>query len=485
MMDFHRASRRTAKHAVKGAILASIIFIGSWGRLQGQSPGPEDFVQANVQGFGDRQNSWAWAMQWWRGKLYVGTNRSWGCVQIRSVNLGNPVLFPYPPRDPDIECTQDPDDLPLQAEIWRYTPQTQTWERVYQSPNDVAIPEHPGKYTARDFGYRDMAVFREPNGTEALYVSGVSTRSIHPGVPPPRLLRSTDGVAFAPISQAPGTVLGDLDADGFRSLVVYKDHLYVVAGTLFGDGVLLEAANPAEGNNAFRQVTPDGMRMFEMAVFAGQLYLGLHDRETGYAVVKTDTAGVPPYTFSPVVTQGGFRQVASSKTVLSMAVFRGQLYVGTDRPAELLRINPDDTWDLIMGAGRDTPQGHKEPLSGMGDGFDQPFNGHVWRMEQYGDQLFVGTADFSTMFRNVPYLGDVLRPHLGFDLFATGDGVHFTAVTRTGFGDPFDYGVRTFASTPYGLFLGTANEYYGTKIWQRLAGERYSTYLPLLQAGRQ
>jgi hypothetical protein len=443
--------------------------------LQGQPPSPEDFAQVNVQGFGDRQNTWAWSMQWWKGSLYVGTNRSWSCIGYAAW-----LSELYPPSDPDIECTPDPDDLLLQAEIWRYTPRTRTWERVYQSPNDVEIPGSPGKYTARDIGFRGMTVFTEADGTEALYVAGVSTRPIHPRVPPPRILRSTDGINFEPISQDPGTVLGDLEADGFRSLVVYKGRLYVTAGTLFGDGVLLESENPAEGNDNFRQVTPEGMRVFEMVPFNGFLYLGLHDPENGYSVMKMDATDTLPYTFIPVVTDGGFRR-PPSKTVLSMFVFKDRLYVGTDRPAELIRINPDDTWDLIVGTPRETPDGLKEPLSGMDVGFDYFLNGHMWRMESLSGWLYIGTADFSTGFRMIPILGDILRPHMGFDLYATQDGHDFFAVTRNGFGDIFDMGARTLEATPYGLFLGTANAYYGTRIWHGVFGEHYDIYLPLVQ----
>ena len=76
-----------------------------------------------------------------------------------------------------------------------------------------------------------------------------------------------------------------------------------------------------------------------------------------------------------------------------MHVFKGRLYVGTDRPAELLRINPDDTWDLVVGTPRQTPEGVKRPLSGMDVGFDNPLNIHVWRMQSHNGYLFVGHAE--------------------------------------------------------------------------------------------
>jgi hypothetical protein len=59
-------------------------------------------------------------------------------------------------------------------------------------------------------------------------------------------------------------------------------------------------------------------------------------------------------------------------------------------------------------------------------------------------------------------------------------------LTRTGFykegfcEDQLDIGIRVFASTPYGLFFGTSNPFYGLRI---LLGEaEHRLYLPLVQA---
>src|SRR5215217_9680846 len=169
------------------------------------------FAQINEDGFGDRQNSYSWSMAWFKNKLYVGTNRNFPCVERATVQFYFPnVPFLYTTNpDPDITCTPDPLDLDLRAEIWRYTPETQQWERVFQAP-EIPIPDRPGKFTSRDIGFRDMTVFREPDGTEALYVAGVTAREYIPGLPPPRILRTTDGSTFEPVPQDPGTVLGDL-----------------------------------------------------------------------------------------------------------------------------------------------------------------------------------------------------------------------------------------------------------------------------------
>jgi hypothetical protein len=442
---------------------------------------PWEFVEAAPQGFGDRQNSATWSMQWWKGKLYVGTVRAWFCWSHAWVHQMFPWIS-YPPTDPDMDCAPDPCDLPLQAEIWRYTPETDIWERVYQSPNDVEIPGHPGRYTARDIGYRDMIVFEEPDGTEALYVCGATINTLWPLMPPPRILRSTDGATFEPIPQDPGTVLGDLGQDQatFRDMEVYNGRLYVINGQIRGHGAVLEAENPAEGNDNFRWITSQGMLVFEMAPFNGYLYLGVADAEKGYSVVKTDATGSPPYTFTSVVTSGGFLEPLPSASVVSMHVFQGRLYVGTDKPAELIRINPDDTWDLVVGSPRETPDGWKYPLSAMDAGFNWPLNVHMWQMQEHEGALYVGTADQSTRWRRIPGMDEQLGWQYGFDLYATSDGYYFRPITITGFGDKFQMGIRTLASTPHGLFFGTVSFWYGLRIWQGTHGEVYTAYLPLI-----
>ena len=53
----------------------------------------------------------------------------------------------------------------------------------------------------------------------------------------------------------------------------------------------------------------------------------------------------------------------------------------------------------------------------------------------------------------------------GFDLLVSEDGVNFQVITRDGFNDKYNHGLRTFQATEEGLFLGTANPFYGTQLW--------------------
>lgn len=438
--------------------MPEINYVPNLGRLQ--------FNQAAPQGFGDRFNSWPWSMLWWQGKLYVGTNRAWQCAEFAGMNRAFPLFIKYPPRDPDAGCTAEASDLPLRAEIWCWTPETDEWERVYQSPQDVPLRKPAGKYMTREVGYRYMSSFVEADGTEALYVSGVNSRFIFRPVPPPRLLRSTDGRTFEPVPQDKGTFLGELDVCSFRTITTYKGRFFITAGNIQGDGVVLESSNPAAGNDSFQQITPPGMTVFQMYPFNGYLYLGVRDVKRGYQIVKTDASGSPPYTFTPVVMNGAYLP-EPSRGVVSMHVFQNRLYIGTDRPAtEVIRINPNDSWELVIGKPRETPDGWKYPLSALDAGFNTWLNGHIWRMQEYNGRLYIGTWNMATEFRNVDGADEVLKPNYGFDLFESADGQHFAPVSTSGFGDKFSYGVRTFADTPHGLFIGAANKWYGLQIWR-------------------
>ena len=59
----------------------------------------------------------------------------------------------------------------------------------------------------------------------------------------------------------------------------------------------------------------------------------------------------------------------------------------------------------------------------------------------------------------------------GFDLLVSKDGVNFDAITRDGFGDGSNHGLRTICSTENGVYMGTANPFYGTQLWRMYSAE--------------
>ena len=101
------------------------------------------FAKVASGGFGDPHNSYAWSMEWFKGRLYVGTNRD---ILWMFARLGDHTyLDPYPvPLLPRVE-------MDLRGQIWCYTPETGSWEQVYTSPLISASPlqGHPCRLAKR------------------------------------------------------------------------------------------------------------------------------------------------------------------------------------------------------------------------------------------------------------------------------------------------------------------------------------------------
>jgi hypothetical protein len=447
-------------------------------------------------GFGDSQNDYAWAMAWFKGRLYVGTSRDELCVENATSEYYFPFSNYYTTNPaPGVHCPKNPYDMDLRAEIWQYTPQTGRWRMVYRAPADIPNPRARGKFVARDIAYRGMTVMRDSHGHEALFISGVTADEYIPELAqshPPRLLRTYDGVHFhdiaAPIVVHYTGAYVDHRAIGFRGLEVWNNRLYVLASTaLTGDGEVFEVRHPFAAKAQFIQVTPPGRHVFELQTFDGHLYFGTGSLTAGYGVYETPSTSVPrhtPWKLKPVVTKSaGNPQMIS---VVSMQVFKGQLYVGATSwwhpatsqfpPAELIRIDRRDQWELVVGDPRKGPDGQwRYPISGLPGGFGNPFNSHFWRMTVQGGALFVGTNDWSWVLQDTKawapkywrLVNRVLEPEFGFDLWKSCDGVSWYPVTTDAFGaDPDDFGVRTLVPTSDGFILGTANHAHGTRIWE-------------------
>jgi triacylglycerol esterase/lipase EstA (alpha/beta hydrolase family) len=460
------------------------------GSIQGLEREIFGFRRLMTGGFGDPSNTWTWSMKWFNHKLFVGTGREVNCVTYAALS-SNPGSQLYPPKGGN--CPSDPKDLRLAAEIWQYTPETNTWVRVFQSPEDIPIgTDASGQSinTARDIGFRSMAVFTESDGTQALYVGGVTSGEIFhkiapyntQGYPPPRILRTTDGVTFTPLPQDPGTFLGGITLHSdpkhpvyaYRSMVVFNGMLFVVAGDYQGSGTIIASSNPAAGDNAWFQASVPASQfpVSSLDVFAGHLWAigGDTSNHSGYFAAYTNAQGQAPYGFANVVTHGGSTAPESGTAgALSSAVFQGHLYVGTGRHTELIRINPDLSWDLVAANPRMTPQGQKNPISGIDQSFDNQFNvyfagmGVVPAGRHQG--LVLGTVDSSSETQVIPPLGNLAEPNFGADVMMSPDGVNWTAITTTGFGDGLNFGVRAIESTPFGTFIGTARTIGGTQIW--------------------
>ncbi|HMP77416.1 MAG TPA: hypothetical protein PKE12_14060 [Kiritimatiellia bacterium] len=434
-------------------------------------------------GFNDPCNAYPHSMCWFRDHLYVGTTR---CVLHLLYNrfeaLKSWPVFPIKPAKNVYK------DLDIRAQIWRYSPRTGEWKMVYVSPM-MKTPE--GVDIPHFQGVRNMMVYRSASDDAPQLYAMTWSPQKGPG---PMLLRSTDGEHFEPIPMA-GALASQFST--FRPMVVMEDGRLITAptgrtGSANSAGVALVMETNDPRGQTWTQVNENNFgddhneTIFEMAAFNGHVYAGTLNPE-GFQLWKTDALGKPPYTWKRVLKRGGDRGPVN-EGVGSLCVFNNALYVGSvinnggyDRkygigpaPVEIIRVHPDDSWDLVMGDGRLTDDGMKMPLSGLGGGFDKFFNSYLWRMCVHDGWLYAGTFAWSALLHYIPRdkwpdaaksLFDKDRTKMivdrvgGFDLWRTRNGATWLPVTQNGFGNTYNWGVRTMASSPYGLFVGIANPF--------------------------
>lgn len=454
----------------------------------------EDFRLTARSGFGDGWNHYAHSMASFRGKVYVGTTR--GSFAGLKLTVPAPDLKPWP-----VESPNDLYAVDRRAEIWEYTPETAEWRLAFRSPTVTGVNGRAG--VPSYIGYRGMTVFQGRNdAAPCLYVATWSPHLAHS----PDLLRTEDGVHFVPVQRPPfgPTVRAFRTVQPFRGRV----HLSATAtGTAkgfnqdFASEAVIYASDDVSGApwapvNVEGFGNTDNTTVFEMAEFDGHLYAGTANPITGGELWKT-RGGDLPYHWTKVFDRGAGRGL-HNEVAGTLCEFKGALYVASGvinggyhrafrigpAAAEIMRFWPDDSWDLIMGESRMTEQGLKYPLSGITPGFDNLFNGYVWRMQVHDGWLYASTMSWASLLPYLPTyawppdIAAVLRrwsPERlaetgGFSLWRTDDGVHWEPVTRDGFGNKFNWGGRTFASTSHGLFVGTANP-FGPRLAMRRDGE--------------
>ncbi len=459
------------------------------------------FQRVAENGFGDGSNSYAYSSCWYDDHLYIGSNRD--ILPLLILRLP----FDIPFRTAPVRVPKDYTGLDLRGQIWRYNPRTRVWQRVYQAP---MVSGYQGRQVPEAFGFRAMTVFQgETDDRPAIYTLPFVGRNALDAV----ALRSIDGVTFHRIP--PPCVPGLEEIFGsFRSMAPFKGKLFAspasskprpeasgytsdgreihvtLANTSRASAVLC-SSDPASGKWELSSLPLFGDRtntsIFDMVACGDYLYSGAFNLRHGFQIYRTKGEGPPPHHWEKVLDLGADRG-ALNQSAISMTEFQGALYIGTciqnsgfdpvyqvgPAAGEVLRLYPDKTWDLVVGEPRMTRQGLKIPSSGMRAGFDNPLAGYIWRMTVHDDTLYVGTCDNSAF---VPFSkGDRWPEHARFlldspfmerymslvggcELWRTTNGNSWTPITRNGFGNPYNLGIRTLISTRVGLFVGTANPF--------------------------
>ncbi len=454
-----------------------------------------DFKRIAENGFGDGANNYAHSMAWFEGKLYVGTTRQNLCMLRLQMAYRTVPFYTWPVECPD--TLEGLDQTDRRAQIWCYDPAAQKWEMVFRSP---LVTGDGGRTVTREMGYRSMVILQGASDPKpALYVAAWSPGSAPGG----HILRSYDGRTFEPVTR---TGILDPPLSTTRSLTAFNGRMFFsptarrasdrpggqqnTAGMPF----VFESPDPAGQNwtivNEAGFGDPGNLGIFSLVADDERLYAGTFNLG-GLQVWASDCRGTPPYKWHKLLDRGAGRG-PPNQMVMSIFRFKGAIYVGTgiqgggnDRvnkvgpaPAELLRINPDDSWDIIVGEPREVDGKRREPLSGLRAGFGNFFNGYMWTLEQHDDWLYAGTNDWSVMLRwstfreapaKVARYFNLLGPEFivenasGAELWRSRDGENWMAVDRCGFDNPYNLGIRNLVSTPHGLFVGTAN-FFGPRV---------------------
>lgn len=249
-----------------------------------------------------------------------------------------------------------------------------------------------------------------------------------------RLLQLTPGGAFEPVGD------GVID-DGLFD----HSHLTELNGRLFGlnspkagvPGKTLgeyqsasrtwqPAASATSSSEAF--ASPE---LSDIVAFGSTLYAATIDGERGFELWRSDGAK-GPLVWTRILERGGWRYAHNSEA-LAMIEHAEALYViaGTSaekrkpdsqyldyKGFEIIRINPNGSWELLIGVPRFSPDGLIVPLSGLGAGLSSGLKFEFRSCLSFRQQLLMGLDSIN-----------------GFQLWASSDGEQWDTLPTPEFSD--------------------------------------------------
>lgn len=426
-----------------------------------------------------------WSMSELGDYIYVGTGRN---ILVNIIGAITPQA--------QLPALIKPDPIVNQAEIWRYKKDgSLPWERVYTAP--------PGT-----MGFRFMINHRPFGGSPCLYAATVGQKV--------QVLKSTNGVNWYAL---PDTVLQGTSS---RTMISHRGKLYLsTVQELVQNAALLYSSPDPEFYPWENLIDPSAPGfdpaknptgpIWNMAVLNNRIYVGVSSPD-GVQVWRTN-GPEPKMNDWKLIVDKGFGN-PDNVYVLAMGVFKDHVYVsGTKdlplswaipRGCDLIRINKNDEWELIVGGNPFLPG--PKGASGLASGFNNPFNVYAWQIQEYKGKLLVSTFDDSSnmevilttllankaaleqrigatatnvligIYKGVVEILRVIEYPVGFDLYESKDGVHFNSVFLNGLGNRNNYGGRIlYVDKCKKLYIGTANPFNGCEVWRACSGGKWQT----------
>jgi hypothetical protein len=369
--------------------------------------------------------------------------------------------------------------------ILRYEPTTGSWVEVYKtqianqkenttSLNSLKVDsegEFSNENTVNTHGAShqissELVVFKgQTDASPTLYVSMLSPASS-------QFLHSEDGKTFNIVSEIR---LENSSSLSLNKFLVFQDQLYALSGVATGDKstnetetALIYVSDSPSVRERWQKANLPGFgdqnnqAISEVSVFNNCLYAATVNPLRGFQIWKTQANGQTPYVWEQVLVDGAYWHTLN-QLVSSMVVFKDNLYIAS-RPfvfghnevnnfyppaSELIRIYPDNSWDLIVGTPRFTPNGLKVPLSGKGSGFDNPYDSTFQCLAVHNGYLYAGT-----------------RSEDSFQLWTSEDGQTWEPISLENLGNHFRIALLNAMSTPLGLVLVANTKSYEDKDYR-------------------
>ena len=248
-----------------------------------------------------------------------------------------------------------------------------------------------------------------------------------------QIFRSSDGVAWNPVTQPGFGNYHDTAPPAILDLAVFSGRLYASTGRGDSAGKIyrtLDGVNWAPVvNSGFGD--QDNVDITALAAYNGMLYAGVTNLVTGAQIWRSVTGD------SNTWTQASVPGMADA-SITGFAIYDGGLYaaVESDAPAQIWRSYGGD-WTTVMG-----------------DGFGDSLTTSTGGMAEFAGYLYVGAGNADD----------------GAQLWRTHDGASWEQAINPGFGDPNNQKVEMVFVFQNHLYVSLKNVQTGIELWRSTDG---------------
>lgn len=249
------------------------------------------------------------------------------------------------------------------------------------------------------------------------------------------ILRSADGVAWAPVIDPGFGNPHDTAPPAILDLTVYGSYLYASTGRGDSAAKIFRTINGVNWapvvNSGFAD--PDNVDITALAGYAGRIYAGVTNLVDGVEIWRSFTGDSNSWTRDTPASL-----VAAPASVSGFAEFDGALYaaIESDWPAEIWR----------------TFGGGWAPV--VSDGFGEPFTTLTGGLVVFGGHLYVGAGNSEE----------------GVQLWRSHDGEIWELATAPGAGDANDEEIDSLYVFQNYLYASLRNPVTGMEVWRSANG---------------